>query len=267
MGDAASRRALAERDIEGVLRQLTDGELDAETADRLIRGYREEIERLDLGEEQAGTDNRQEVEKASRSRRLIGTLTLVVMFAGVAITALYAVRSRDGGFITGDIGGPVDLAEVTNEQMEAVIAANPDIPQIAAMRLSLADRYFDEGKFSTALPHYLGALDGALDAARRARGLARVGWMSYLSGSPDIAEAYLVEALEIDPGYLEARLFHGLLLFDRGDGAGALTQLEPLLLEEDLPANTRKVIEETVEAARASIEGERWARAGRETSG
>ena len=251
MRDVAARRALAERDIEGVRRQLTDDELDAETADRLIRRYRDEIDRLERQEDRLGEKG---PGPASRSRRLIGALLLVGIFAGVAITAFYAIRPREGGFITGDAGSPVDLSEVTNDQMEAVIAANPDVPEIAAMRLSLADRYFDEGKFSPALPHYLGALEGALDATRRARGLARVGWMSYLSGAEDIAEAYLGEALEIDPGYQEARLFLGLVLFDRGDAAGALAQLEPLLTEEGLPDNTRLVIEETVEAARTSVE-------------
>ena len=246
-GDA--RRALAKQDIEAVRRQLADGELDAGTAERLIRRYREEIDHIERAEGRLGEKGQG---PASRSRRLIGALLLVGIFAGVAITAFYAARPREGGFITGDVVGQVNLSEVTNDQMEAVIAANPDIPQIAAMRLSLADRYFDEGRFSSALPHYLGALEGALDAARRARGLARVGWMSYLSGAEDIAEAYLGEALEIDSGYQEARLFLGLVLFDRGDAADALAQLEPLLAEESLPVNTRQVIEETVKAARAS---------------
>ena len=233
---------------------MADGELDAGTAERLILRYRNEIDRLDLEENRAGMQAREGVAEVSRSRRLVGTLLLVGIFAGVAITAFYAIRPRDGGFITGDVGGPVDLSEVTNDQMEAVIAANPDVPQIAAMRLSLADRYFEEGRFSSALPHYLGALEGALDSTRRARGMARVGWMSYLSGGEHIAEAYLIEALEIYPGYQEARLFLGLVRFDRGDAAGALAQLEPLLAEEDLPDNTRQVVEETVEEARTSVE-------------
>ena len=136
--------------------------------------------------------------------------------------------------------------------MEAVIAANPDVPQVAAMRLSLADRYFDEGSFSSALPHYLGALEGTLDSTRRARGLARIGWMSYLSGAEDIAEAYLLEALDIDPDYRETHLFLGLIRLYQGDGSGALARLEPLLAGEDLPGDTRRLIEDAVAEARGA---------------
>ena len=243
----ARRRSLAERDIEAVERQVADGELDPETAELLIRRYRREIE---LVEREATGSGEPSTTGVSRRRRTVGTLLLVAVFAGVSVTAYYAIRPREGGFITGDVEGAVDLSEVTNDQMEAVIAANPDVPQIAAMRLSLADRYFDEGSFSSALPHYLGALEGTLDSLRRARGMARVGWMSYLSGAQDIAEAYLVEALEINPDYRETYLFLGLIRLHQGDGSGALALLEPLLAEENLPGDTRRLVTDAVAEAR-----------------
>lgn len=248
---AALRRALAEQDIAAVERQVADGELDRETAEVLIRRYRREIELLEREAIDESEPGRSSTAGVSRTRRSVGALLLIAVFAGVAVTAYYAIRPREGGFITGDVEGAVDLSEVTNDQMEAVIAANPDVPQIAAMRLSLADRYFDEGSFSSALPHYLGALEGTLDSTRRARGMARVGWMSYLSGAEDIAEAYLVEALEIDPDYLETYLFLGLIRLYQGDGSGALALLEPLLEEEDLPDDTRRLVVDAVTEARA----------------
>ena len=79
----------------------------------------------------------------------------------------------------------------------------------------LADRHFDDGAYSDALPHYLDALAGALDATRRARALARVGWMSFASGRTDLAEAYLTEALSTDPGYEVA---------ESGNGENAIVQ-------------------------------------------
>ena len=260
---ALGRRALARRDIAEVRRQQAEGEVDGETAERLVRRYREEIDRLDRkGGEAGGGGGAGEVggrggaSGRPRFRRLAGALLLTALFAGAAAGAFSAVQNREGGFITGGGGGgPVDLSEVTNDQMEAVIAANPDVPEIAAMRLALADRYFEEGLFSSALPHYLGALDGRLDRGRRARGMARVGWMSHLSGAGEPAEAYLARALEIDPDYLEAGLFLGLVRFDRGDPAGALARLEPLLAGEGLPESARRTIEETVRAARTQLEG------------
>ena len=227
--------------------------MDAETAERLVRRYQEEIDRLDRG---GGGGSAAGAGKRPRLRRLAGALLLTALFAGAAAAAFLAVQNREGGFITGGGGGPVDLSEVTNDQMEAVIAANPGVPEIAAMRLALADRYFEEGRFSSALPHYLDALDGRLDRGRRARGMARVGWMSHLSGAGEPAEAYLARALEIDPDYLEAGLFLGLVRFDRGDPAGALSRLEPLLAEEGLPEGARQTIEETVREARRRLEEE-----------
>ena len=231
--------------------------MDAETAERLVRRYQEEIDRLDRG---GGGCSAAGAGKRPRLRRLAGALLLTALFAGAAAGAFLAVQNREGGFITGGGGGggggPVDLSEVTNDQMEAVIAANPGVPEIAAMRLALADRYFEEGRFSSALPHYLDALDGRLDRGRRARGMARVGWMSHLSGAGEPAEAYLARALEIDPDYLEAALFLGLVHFDRGDPAGALARLEPLLAEEGLPEGARQTIEETVREARRRLEEE-----------
>lgn len=251
------KRRAAVRDIEDVQRQVTEGELDSATAERLITRYRKEISRVDRGE---GRKNRVEGGPSGgtlRTRRLVGALLLLGMFAGVSLTAFYAVRPRDGGFITGDMPGTVDLSEVTNDQMEAVIAANPDVPQIAAMRLSLADRYFEEGSFSSALPHYLEALEGTLDSTRRARGLARVGWMSYLSGSEEVAEAYLAEALVIDPSYDEAHLFLGLLHLYLGDPEEALVHLEPLTRMEELPDGIRQVIDDAVARARSSLDADR----------
>lgn len=253
MGDgrpASRRRDLIEADIRDVRRQLAEEELDSATAGRLIERYRRELDSVESGTEdgvpgQAGPGR--------SGRRLAGTLLLIGAVVAVSVTAYLAIRPREGGFVTGNVEAAVDLSEVTNDQMEAVIAANPDVPEIAAMRLSLADRYFEAGEFSNALPHYLGAMDGALDRTRRARALARVGWMTFESGNAGIAQSYLDEALAVDSGYAEAHLFLGLLLLAERNAAGALVHLEPLL-EEDLPDGTREAIEQRVAEARQLAE-------------
>lgn len=241
------REDLIRADIADVARQAAEGELDRETADRLTARYRDELASL-AGEPEDGW--REKPAGPSRGRAIAGTAILVGLFAAAAAGAWLAVGigDRAGGPSAGE---PVDLAQVTNAQMEAVIAANPDLPEIAGMRLALADRYFEDGEFSTALPHYLGALEGTLDASRRARALARVGWMSHLSGASDVARRYLDEAQAADPDYGEARLFLGLLLLERDDPVGALRQLEPLLAGGELPDELRPMVEEAAEAARA----------------
>ena len=247
-GPDPHREALIRADIEDVARQLAAGELDRETADRLTARYRAELE------SPAGEAPVEKRPGLSRRRALVGTLLLAALFASAAAGAWLAVGTGDRTGGGGAAGEPVDLDRVTNEQMEAVIAANPDLPQIAGMRLALADRYFDAGEFSAALPHYLGALDGEMDAVRRARALARVGWMSHLSGAPEAARRYLEEAVAVDPSYAEARLFLGLALLDGDDPAGALRQLEPLLAGQALPDDLRPMVEGAVDAARARME-------------
>ena len=81
--------------------------------------------------------------------------------------------------------------------------------------------------------------------------------MSYLSGADDIAEAYLVEAVEIDPDYRETYLFLGLIRLNQGDGSGALAHLEPLLVDDDLPDGTRQLVTDAVGEARALTEADR----------
>ena len=243
MGDlppVSRHRATIKADIRDVRRQLAEEELDAATAGRLIERYRQELDSIEAGTDEGVPD---QAGPGPSRRRLAGTLLLVGAVIAVSVTAYLAIRPREGGFVTGSTETPVDLSEVTNDQMEAVIAANPDVPGIAAMRLSLADRYFEAGEFSNALPHYLGALDGTLDRTRRSRALARVGWMSFESGNAAIARSYLDEALAVDDGYAEAHLFLGLLLLAEGDAPGGLEHLEPLLEDEDLPEGARVAIE------------------------
>ena len=250
MGDrprVSRHRALVEADIRDVRRQLAEEELDADTARRLIERYRHELDAIDEG---AGDGVPEQAGPGRSGRRLVGTLVLIGAVIAVSVTAYLAIRPREGGFVTGNMETPVDLSAVTNDQMEAVIAANPDVPEIAAMRLSLADRYFEAGEFSNALPHYLGALDGVLDRTRRARALARVGWMTFESGNAGIARSYLDEAVAVDDGYAEARVFLGLLLLAEADAAGALEHLEPLLDEKDMPEGTREAIEALIAGAR-----------------
>ena len=46
----------------------------------------------------------------------------------------------------------VDPDTVSNEQLEAIVASNPNI---IGMRMALADRYFDAEEYGSALDHYL----------------------------------------------------------------------------------------------------------------
>lgn len=252
---AEVRRAQAERDIEEVASQVEAGELDDETAAALIARYEAEIsdvsQQLDTIPEASG-----DAPGGLSRRRLAGALLLGAAFVVAAVLAAQAVQPRQGGFITGDQAAPTDLADVTNDQMEAVIAANPDVPEVARMRNALANRYFEEGDFSSALGHYLDALTGQLGVTDRAQALGRVGWMSFSSGRTDLGQQYIEEALLTDPSYAEGTFFYGLLqLYGNDDPAAALPLLEETAARDDLPDAIRAEVEAAIADARTSLDG------------
>ncbi len=81
------------------------------------------------------------------SRWVLGAGVLVVAGAiAVATVGQFRQARPDDQNLTGVAGEGFDPDSVSNETMEAVIAANLDNPSINGMRLALAHRYFEEGE-------------------------------------------------------------------------------------------------------------------------
>lgn len=239
-----------ERDLVEVSEQLATGELDAATAERLRTTYRTELGAL---EERISRidDDRPERPARDRRRAMIGAVLLLAGFVAVALVLMATVAQRRPGElatggIVGDVaGGRVDLADVTNEEMERVVAENPGV---VGMRMALAARYFEAGEFDDALPHYMTVLEQDPD---NAEALANVGWMTHLSGRPDVGVAFVERAIAAAPDHAQAYWFlanirfHGL-----DDPAGAVEPLERLLTYEGLPDEIRTQAEALLAEAR-----------------
>ena len=233
------RIAQADRDLEEIDAQVAAGEIDADTATLLRSRY--QAERAGLQQELEKGDPAPDAPRQPvvTPRRLAGAAVLVIAAAGLAFAAVQAVDNQAPGAegVAGEVasGDEVNLDDISNEEMEAVIAQNPDI---APMRLALADRYFTEGDFSNALNHYMYVLD-ALDVQDPAA-LANVGWMTHLSGAPDVGVTFVERSLEIQPDggiafwYLANIRYAGL-----GDAPGAIEPLQSLLEYDNLPAELR----------------------------
>jgi cytochrome c-type biogenesis protein CcmH len=182
----------------------------------------------------------------SRIRLLVGGIVLLAAFGGITAAAANSLQDRasttEG---LADLQG-TDLSQVSNETMEAVIAANSDNPQVNAMRLALAERYFESGDYQSAFPHYLivaQSPDVTDDEAITA--LVRLGWMTYDgNGESDTAVGLIDQALDIDPKsqialYLKAEIeWCGL-----GDVAAATSLYDQLLADPDLPDDSQAQIE------------------------
>ncbi|HSF84762.1 MAG TPA: tetratricopeptide repeat protein [Acidimicrobiia bacterium] len=233
-----------EQDLADVDEQLAAGDLDEGTAESLRSTYRSELLRLEEALESAGAGEEANV-GPSRRRMTAGVAILIIGFAAVTGLLLATVRSRapgelvTGGIATDVVQGGLDLASVSDEEMEAVVAENPEI---VGMRLALAGRYFEAGEFDKALPHYMTVLDQDED---NPEALSSVGWMTYLSGRPDVAETFVTRALVIAPEYAQAYWFLGnIRMFGLGDPAGAIEPFEMLLTFEAIPDEIREQAEE-----------------------
>jgi cytochrome c-type biogenesis protein CcmH/NrfG len=223
-----------DRDLAEVAAQLDAGELDAATAARLRDAYHQE--RAELVASSAAGDR----PGRSPQRTLAGA---AILGAGVIVIATLAVLSlqtetpqeqaSDG--VATDVlsdGSGVGLASVTNEEMEAVVAANPTI---VGMRLALAERYVQGGEHSRALDHYLTVLD---QDPEQPEALAMVGWLTFLAGEPELAEPFVDKALAIEPDYPSAWWFLANIRRANGNTGGAADAIERLL-GYDLAAEVR----------------------------
>lgn len=246
------RIAQTERDLAEIADQIADGELDTATADRLRTKY--ENERRDLQAQLDGDDVAAPNGGGGLSgRRLLGIGFVLVAVIGLVLGLIRSNTTEQSAAegVAEDVisGDAVNLDDISNEQMEAVVAQNPDVP---GMRLALADRYFGEGDFSSALTHYMYVLDTL--AVRDPAALANVGWMTYLSGVPDTAESFVVQSLDIQPDggiafwYLANIRFYGL-----SDAAGAVEPLQRLLEYDNLPDELRNEAQRVLAEAEAAL--------------
>ena len=103
-------------------------------------------------------------------------------------------------------------------------AAEAPAPTAAPMtdsdRVDAAKALALEARYDAAL-----ALLRAADDSKNLRILNYTGYVLRKSGRPEEALAYYRRALELDPGYIDARSYLGQALLDMGDAAGAEEQL------------------------------------------
>jgi cytochrome c-type biogenesis protein CcmH len=195
--------------------------------------------------------------RRSRTRLVIGSVVLVLAFAGIVVVAAKSLQDRPAAAAGAAAIDEQDLSDVSNETMEAVIAANADDPQVNGMRLALAERYFDAGDYRSAFPHYLVvAEDPDATGAQAITALVRLGWMAYAgNGEVDTATRLIDEALAIDPESAVARYVRARVVWcGTGDTEQAIETFDDLLTDPDLAAETHAQIEADLEVARGGGE-------------
>lgn len=192
-------------------------------------------------------------EPAGRARKAIGALILIGSAAAVLMAVGFFLQERDdlaSGLADIDVE---NLDEVSNETMEAVVAANFDHPQISGMRLALADRYREAGDYRGAFPHYLAVAESTSSSPnQQVAALSGLAWMTWDgNGEADTALGLLDRALEIEPGSVPVRFLVGRILRCAGRVDRSESVLSELLSEGSLTGEWESAITSELDAVRA----------------
>ncbi|MDQ3293333.1 MAG: hypothetical protein M3527_02615 [Actinomycetota bacterium] len=166
-------------------------------------------------------------EQGSDRRWVVGLA--VAAAAVVAVLTLAGLDDRNGA--GGGAAAPTtpttrDLATITDEEMEAVVAENPGV---VGMRLALVERYLRQGELEDAQRHAEQAAVRADTVDDRARALRYLGWTTALLGDAEQGEGLLVQSLALDPSDPDGLYFLGRVRFELlGRADLALRPLEEL---------------------------------------
>lgn len=265
--DLAERRRLTEqseqarRDLAELNGQEEAGEIDGETARRLRATYLREFDAAETAlAEPAEQPSEGEATARSPARVAIGAAVLVgAMALTIGIVGSFTQERASGpleGVATGD---PVDLADVSNEAMEAVIAANRDDPafatQIPQMEFALAERYFEEQDYQNAFDHYRSVVENpSTPTDTFTPALVRVAWIVWVTTpeETELALSTVNRAIELSPGFTEALYVKAQILWcgsSRPDEAVEL--FDRILASPDLPPEVTDQVTADLELARA----------------
>lgn len=200
------------------------------------------------------TDSETETATPPKPRRLAPILFLSGALALIVIAVGFFVQDRDGPATGVAAIDTSNLDEVSNETMEAVVAANEDHPEVDGMRLALAERYVEEGNFSSAFPHYL-AVAESQDASNPqvVEALVRLGWMAWEGNQEaETAIGLFDQALSIDATAPTAKFLKGQVLWcaalDRDLAANLFSEI---LADPDITNDTRALVESELNALQA----------------
>ena len=215
------RRDRIVADLRDLDAQDAIGEIDAETAAELRRRYE-----VELAEVLSEIDEPRPEPRPGRSpRRIAIGLAVFAIGATAAVVGLTNAVDSDPSGTT----AAFDLSSVTNQELEGVVAANPDV---VPMRLALARRYVEAGEFSSALPHYM----YILERGPNAEALMYVGWMTYLSDDAATGTLLLERSLELDPDDVLAKWFlANIRYYGLADATAAIPLLEAVIASGQAP--------------------------------
>lgn len=205
-------------------------------------------------------------------RALAATIAGALLLVAVAVGTWLVLRGHDARTTTAPPPNATtptttqdgrDLSQVTNEEMETVVAANPDV---VPMRLALVERYLHaadgeqtaearRSQLQRAQFHAGEAAARANATADQARALRYLGWTTALLTDPTKGAGLLEQSLAKEPGNPDALWFLATVRFERlNDPAGAKPLLEQLLSMQ-IDDTQRAAVQSKLDKVNAALNG------------
>lgn len=203
-------------------------------------------------------------------RTLAIVIAGVLVAVGVAVGTWLVVGGHDAArSAPADAAGPTpsttqdgrDLSQVSNEEMETVIAANPDV---VPMRLALVERYLHAADGETdanarvtqlqrAQFHAGEAASRATTTSDQARALRYLGWTTAMLTDPAKGAALLEQSLTEAPGNPDTLWYLATVRFDRLHDAAAAKPLLAQLLTLPIADAQRTVVQTKLDKVNAAL--------------
>ncbi|MDT7642879.1 MAG: hypothetical protein QOC83_7167 [Pseudonocardiales bacterium] len=154
-----------------------------------------------------------------------------------------------------------DLSQVSNDEMETVVAANPDV---VPMRLALVERYLQaadaeqtpagkEAQLQRARFHAGEAAARATATADQARALRYLGWTTALLTDPAKGAGLVEQSLAKEPGNPDALWFLATIRFDKLNDAAAARPLLEQLLTTPVDGTQRQAVQAKLDKVNAAL--------------
>ena len=215
------------RDQAEVAVQRASGELDDGTVTTLVTALDEEARTLtSVLAESEGRGS--PPPSPARSRRA-GAGIAVVVLGAVAIGATLLLTDGNGG--DGGIvdAPPIDLASITSDRLEEVVAANPDV---VPMRMILAQILMDEGEVARAAVHF----GEVLQREENSEAMAWLDWIDAIGEPPGPARTARLERVAgANPEIVQMQLALGKELAESDELLKAAEQFGGVLEKEQNP--------------------------------
>jgi hypothetical protein len=198
-------------------------------------------------------------------------IAIAVLVLAAAVGTFVVINGHDAKRAAPAAAGPTpsttqdgrDLSQVTNDEMETVVAANPDV---VPMRLALVERYLNAADAEQTLDGKKAQLERALfhagEAAARAttvddqaRALRYLGWTTALLTDPATGAGLLEQSLVKEPGNPDALWFLATVRFDKLNDAAAAKPLLEQLLATPVDDAQKQAVQAKLDKVNAALAG------------